>query len=87
MVFVMQMMQYAFYPTNMSSQNVGQILKGSIATLALNIDNWQYPGKLLLEHKHLLLFSIRFISAFLFFHSAHVLWFLFSACQHTIIHN
>ena len=53
MVFVMQMMQYAFYPTNMSSQNVGQILKGSIATLALNIDNCQHPGKLLLKHRYL----------------------------------
>ena len=49
----MQMMQYAFYPTNMSSQNVGQILKGSTATLALNIDNWQHPGKLLLKHRYL----------------------------------
>ena len=87
----MQMMQYAFYPTNMSSQNVGQILKGSIAFLALNIDNLQHPGKLLLEHNYLLPFSIRFISAFSFFHSSQLiineLCFLFSACQHTTIHN
>ena len=69
----MQMMQYAFYPTNMSSQNVGQILKANIAILALNIDNCQHPGKLPLEHNYLLLFSIRFISAFSFFHSAQLI--------------
>ena len=66
----MQMMQYAFYPTNMSSQNVGQILKGNIAILALNIDNCQHPGKLPLEHNYLLLFSIRLMIS-IFCMSAH----------------